>query len=195
MYDETIQRSARRQKITPIEFEHPMEDLLLRCFDHRTVDPVSVILTGTAGDGKTHLCRKVWSKLNGDDKEWASDSAYLTLEFSYPRDRKEWPKSSDKGLYRQVKVHFIRDLSGWAPQQGGEWEPEKEALLQKFCHSLVNPDANELFLIAANDGQLIESWRRLQQRPKRFNARVNSSKTCWSKIARNAPAFGSSSSI
>lgn len=163
MYDETIQRSARRQKITPIEFEHPMQDLLLRCFDQRAVDPVSVILTGTAGDGKTHLCRKVWSKLNGDDKEWASDNAYLTLEFSYPRDREEWPKSSDKELYRQVKVHFIRDLSGWAPQQGGEWEPDKEALLQKFCHSLVNPDANELFLIAANDGQLIESWRRLNQ--------------------------------
>jgi hypothetical protein len=163
MYDETIQRSARRQKITPIEFEHPMEDLLLRCFDHRTVDPVSVILTGTAGDGKTHLCRKVWSKLNGDEKAWASDSAYLTLASSYPRDRNEWPTSNDEELFRQVKVHFIRDLSGWAPQQGGEWEPEKEALLQKFCHSLVNPDASELFLIAANDGQLIESWRRLQQ--------------------------------
>jgi len=163
MYDETIQRSARRQKITPIEFEHPMQDLLLQCFDQRTVDPVSVILTGTAGDGKTHLCRKVWTRLNGDEKAWASDSAYLTLAFRYPKDRKEWPTSNDEELCRQVNIHFIRDLSGWAPQQGGEWEPEKEALLQKFCHSLVNPDANELFLIAANDGQLIESWRRLQQ--------------------------------
>jgi hypothetical protein len=163
MYDETIQRSARRQKIAPIEFEHPMQDLLLRCFDQRTVDPVSVILTGTAGDGKTHLCRRVWTRLNGDEKAWASDSAYLTLAFRYPKDRKEWPTSNDEELYRQVNIHFIRDLSGWAPQQGGEWEPEKEALLQKFCHSLVNPDANELFLIAANDGQLIESWRRLQQ--------------------------------
>src|SRR5690348_11870307 len=65
VYDETIQRSARRQKIAPIEFEHPMQDLLLRCFDERAVDPVSVILTGTAGDGKTHLCRKVWARLNG----------------------------------------------------------------------------------------------------------------------------------
>lgn len=163
MYDETIQRSARRQKIAPIEFDHPMQDLLLQCFYQRTVDPVSVILTGTAGDGKTHLCRKVWSRLNGDERAWASDSAYLTLAFRYPKDRKGWPTSSDEELYRQVNIHFIRDLSGWAPQQGGEWEPEKEALLQKFCHSLVNPDAKELFLIAANDGQLIESWRRLQQ--------------------------------
>jgi hypothetical protein len=163
MYDETIQRSARRQRITPIDFEHPIEDLLLRCFDQRTADPVSVILTGTAGDGKTHLCRKVWSKLNGDDKAWASDSPYLTLDFSYPKDRKIWPTSDDQGLYRQVKIHFIRDLSGWAPQQGGEWEPDKESLLQKFGHSLVNPEGDDLFLIAANDGQLIESWRRLKQ--------------------------------
>ena len=57
MYDETIQRSARRQRIAPIEFEHPVQDVLLACFDQRTADPVSVILTGTAGDGKTHLCR------------------------------------------------------------------------------------------------------------------------------------------
>src|SRR5262249_47096088 len=56
MYDETIQRSARRQKITPIEFEHPMQDLVLRCFDKRSVDPVSVILTGTAGACKTAPC-------------------------------------------------------------------------------------------------------------------------------------------
>ena len=68
MYDETIQRSARRQKIAPIEFEHPMQDFVLQCFDKRAVDPVSVILTGTAGDGKTHLCRQVWKTLNGDEK-------------------------------------------------------------------------------------------------------------------------------
>lgn len=148
-----------------------MEDLLLQCFDRRTVDPVSVILTGTAGDGKTHLCRKVWTKLNGDEKEWASDSAYLTLTSRYPKYRKEWPTTDDEELYREVKIHFIRDLSGWAPQQGGEWEPEKEALLQRFCHSLVNPSATELFLIAANDGQLIESWRRLQQTEEVHRAR------------------------
>jgi hypothetical protein len=62
-----------------------------------------------------------------------------------------------------VKIHFIRDLSGWAPQQGAEWEPEKEELLQKFCQSMFDPDAEEIFLIAANDGQLVESWRRLKE--------------------------------
>ena len=124
---------------------------------------MSVILTGTAGDGKTHLCRQVWTALKGSDAEWASDSPYLTIKFHYPKDRKAWPQAEDRSLYRSVKIHFIRDLSGWAPQQGAAWEPDKELLLQKFCHSLFNPDADEIFLIAANDGQLVESWRRLKE--------------------------------
>jgi hypothetical protein len=162
MYDETIQRSARKQGIQPIEFEHPIQGKIVQCFNHMAVDPVSVILTGTAGDGKTHLCRQVWKTLKGDDKAWESDSPYLTLHSRYPKDRMTWPEVEDMSLYRSVKIHFIRDLSGWAPQQGAEWEPEKELLLQKFCQSLFDPDSDEIFLIAANDGQLVESWRRLK---------------------------------
>lgn len=161
MYDETIQRSARRQGITPIEFEHPFQTRILDCFNQATADPVSVILTGTAGDGKTHLCRQVWKGLGGNDNDWASDSPYLTTSFHYPKDRVNWPEADDTSLYRAVKIHFIRDLSGWAPQQGAAWDADKETLLQKFCHSLFNPEANDIFLIAANDGQLIESFRRL----------------------------------
>lgn len=162
MYDETIQRSARRQGISPIDFEHPYQKRIEDSFNQATADPVSVILTGTAGDGKTHLCRRVWKALEGRDEEWASDNPYLTIRFHYPKDRQTWPESVDPSLYRSVKIHFIRDLSGWAPQQGAVWDDEKEALLQKFCHSLFNPDADDIFLIAANDGQLIESFRRLK---------------------------------
>lgn len=163
MYDETIQRSARRQKIVPIEFEHPLQTRIIQCFDQTTADPVSVILTGTAGDGKTHLCRQVWKALNGDPEAWASDSPLLTLENHSLQDRLARVDSHEPHRRRITRIHFLRDLSGWAPQQGAEWEPEKEHLLQRFCHSLFNPDAEEVFLIAANDGQLIESWRRLTQ--------------------------------
>ena len=172
MYDETIQRSARRQKVAPIEFEHPMQDLVLKCFDKRTVDPVSVILTGTAGDGKTHLCRQVWTALNGDESAWASDDPHLSLEFPYPKNRTFWPDSTDSSLYRPVVIHFIRDLSGWVPQEGAEWEPEKETLLLRLCRSIVTADGDEIFLIAANDGTLLESWRKLPQTDDVVKARA-----------------------
>lgn len=171
MYDETIQRSSRRAGIAPIVFEHPAEDEVLSCFDQRTTDPISVILTGTAGDGKTHLCRKIWQLLNGSEKEWDSDDPYLSLRFIYPKDKVKWPESKDPGLYRKVTIHFIRDLSGWAPQQGLNWDSKKEQLLQTFCQSLFDPNSNEVFLIAANDGQLIESWRRLRDTPEVKRAR------------------------
>lgn len=165
MYDETIQRSARRAGVEPILFEHPAEAEVVACFNKLTFDPVSVILTGTAGDGKTHLCRQVWQVLGGDQGEWASDNPYLSLVFAYPKDRKQWPMSDDPNLYRQVRIHFIRDLSGWAPQQGLQWEPAKEVLLQEFCKALFDFTSDDVFLIAANDGQLIESWRRLTDTP------------------------------
>lgn len=171
MYDETIQRSARRAGVEPISFEHPAQGEVVGCFDQSTPDPVSVILTGTAGDGKTHLCRQVWQNLGGDPNYWASDDPYLKLKFAYPKDRDRWPTSHDASLFRQVTIHFIRDLSGWAPQQGLAWEPEKEALLQRLCTSLFDCSSDEVFLIAANDGQLIESWRRLSDTADVIKAR------------------------
>ena len=145
MYDETIQRIARRYKISPIEFEHPFQADVLSCFDRPRSDFSSVILTGTAGDGKTHLCRKVWEFLEGDNESWASNNPYLKLSIN-----------------NQATIHFIRDLSAWVPQQGHEWESDKETLLHIFCQSLFVSNENDIFLIAANDGQLIETFGRLK---------------------------------
>jgi len=161
MFDETIQRIVQKSGAEPILFEHPAQDQLLSCFDQRTADPVTVILTGTAGSGKTHLCRQVWNALRGDPALWASDDPYLSLKYHYPKDRTHWPESQNPEHYREVTIHFIRDLSGWAPQQGLPWDTVKEELLQKLCVSLFDGDSDQVFLIAANDGQLVECWRRL----------------------------------
>ena len=161
MYDETIQRAARRAGVDPIDFQHPALEGVATSFDKTTTDPISVILTGTAGDGKTHLCRQVWTLLEGSPDEWQSDNPHLSLSFAYPKDRKAWPNQEDPNLHRNVTIHFIRDLSAWAPQQGLPWTSEKQDLLTRCSRSFFDPEMDEVFLIAANDGQLVECWRRL----------------------------------
>lgn len=161
MYDETIRRLSRRKGFQPIRFKHPLEEQVVACFDKTTPDPVSIVLTGTAGEGKTHICFSVWALLGGDEKAWATDNPYLSLKAKFPLDRKSWPTSDDPALFREVTVHFIRDLSGWAPLQGKEWEPERKELLHRFHTALHDANSPDLFLVAANDGQLLEAWRRL----------------------------------
>jgi hypothetical protein len=145
MYDESIQRAARRAHVRPITFEHPLHSAVLSVFDPSRA-PTSLILTGTAGDGKTHLCREVWQKLTGE--AGGLDDPYVTVKVP-----SVGPASTT--------IHIIKDLSEWAPQRGASWEPEKEQLLREFCRSIFEPDSENVFLIAANDGQLVESWRRL----------------------------------
>ncbi len=147
MYDETVQRHARQCRVRPIEFDHPrlpdVERAVLE--DRRTV-----ILTGTAGDGKTHLCRQVWERLGGAPEAWEQDDPHLAVR--------------QRVAGRPAQLHVIRDLSAWVPPQGRPWAAKKADLLTAFCQSLYEESNGQLYLIAANDGQLIESLRRLKCR-------------------------------
>ena len=156
MYDETIQRAARRTKVAPLSFEHPRWCDVRACFAE-PASRISVVLTGTAGDGKTHLCRQVWELLGGDAQAWQSNEAYLSL-----------PVQTGEG--RSATFHLVRDLSAWAPQQGLEWTDDKRELALGFSRSVFEK-GDDVFLIAANDGQLLESWRRLASEPEAARAR------------------------
>jgi len=145
MYDETIQRLARKSEVDPIAFEHPRWPEVLSAVKN---DAVSVILTGTAGDGKTHLCREVWLHLGNPKEDWNLNSPHLERECLLNGGNK--------------RLHVIRDLSAWAPQQGASWGKKKAQLLDRFCASLLGQSGSEVFLIAANDGQLIETLKRLR---------------------------------
>lgn len=148
MYDEAIQRSARRAGLHPVLFEHPLRRQVVDCVIGPS-HPRSVILTGTAGDGKTHLCRLVWDAVGGDQQAWESSEPYLSMPLP--------------GTGRSL--HLIRDLSAWVPQRDMAWDPAKHTLLLEFCRLLTSCEPGDLFVIAANDGQLIETWRRLDDTP------------------------------
>jgi hypothetical protein len=154
LFDENLRRRSQRLGIRPVVFQHPFEESVLGHFDQSDPDPVSVILTGTAGDGKTFLCGRVWEKLGGDPLAWNGKSTHFQLTLS------TGPASSHSRL-----LHIIRDLSAWVPEQGAPWPDDKRALMIRFAKSLFNPVTSEIFLIAGNDGQLGETFRRLADDP------------------------------
>lgn len=147
MYDEHIRKSAKRAGIRPLAFVHPVEKDVLAQFAPDAPKRRSVILTGTAGDGKSHLCGKIWKLLGGDEEQWGSDDVYHTCELG----------EGDS----KVTVHVIRDLTALPPTDEQGRYSDKITLLRDFCHCLSEPESKRLYLIAANDGQLVETLQRL----------------------------------
>jgi len=147
MYDEHIRKSSKRLGIRPIEFTHPVENDVLSLFRQDAPLCCSVILTGTAGDGKSNLCGRVWQQLGGDETEWSSDDIY-------------YRKTALVGG-KTVTVHLIRDLTALPRLDEKNRYVDRQQLLELFCQSVFNRDSHDIFLIAANDGQLVESWQRL----------------------------------
>lgn len=149
MYDEHIRASAARSSLEPLLFEHPIEEQLLAAFSKSAQSPTSVILTGTAGDGKTHLCRQVWIQLGGDPDAWESDDVYFHINASIAGS--------------ETTVHIVRDLTG-LPETGKTGEfLTKTDLLEFFSYTIFDQSSNSVFLIAANDGQLVDTWARLNR--------------------------------
>ncbi|WP_226582578.1 hypothetical protein [Halobacillus litoralis] len=135
MYDETIQRVIKKKKIKPIKVD--MEYLEELVANFLSEGPDSIILTGTAGDGKTYYCREVWKKLGGSELEWDENNKIKEL---YVND---------------YKVMFIKDLS--------ELLEEERQLLSIMADSIMGINTKIVFLVAANDGQLLETWKLVNQ--------------------------------
>lgn len=147
MYDEQIERWSRRKKIAPIGFEHPYEKDVLAPFRSGRDIPSAVVLTGTAGDGKTFLLKKVWETVGGSAAEWAESKSYFRLD------------AEVGGSLR--RLHFVRDLTGWGLERAGDERVDKRDLLARITKAVLGASDDEVFLLAANDGQLLDEWRRL----------------------------------
>lgn len=143
MYDEVIQRTLRRKKLQPISFETEYLGELLDNF--RSASPKSVILTGTAGDGKTYYCRQIWEEFGGSVDDWQKDSKIQRLVLG---------DAASSPLIRQLIV--VKDLSELTLE-------EKQSLLPQFAAAILGTDTSNVYLIAANDGQLVEAWTEAAQ--------------------------------
>lgn len=136
MYDELIQRALKRHKIAPIILPAQFLSALLANF--RSDEPVSQIITGTAGDGKTYHCRQVWTELGGDAELWNQGAKLHRIAVG------------DRTLI------IVKDLSELKDDEGGE-------LIEAFAADVVSYDTKTVYLIAANHGQLLEKLKNAPQ--------------------------------
>lgn len=136
MYDESIQRALRRHKIAPIALPAQFLPALLANF--RSEAPLSQIITGTAGDGKTYHCREVWTELGGDVAIWNQGAKIHRIAIG------------DRTLV------IVKDLSELKDQEGGD-------LIEAFAADATTSDAKTVYLVAANHGQLLEKLKTAPQ--------------------------------
>lgn len=139
MYDESIQRALRRHKIRPITLPAPLRDELVAMFKGDT--PVSHIITGTAGDGKTYHCREVWTELGGDITAWNQGDKIQRLAVG------------------ERTLLIVKDLSELR-------DDESDELIVEFARDVADPATQTFYLFAANHGQLLEKLKSAPSTPE-----------------------------
>ncbi len=133
-YDEHVRRVAAQFGVEEIRITAPLVETIGSILTGEI--PTNVILTGTAGDGKTFHIRQAYIKhLGGDLSDWPGEDLVLSI-----------PIQGD----RQLRV--IRDLSEFPDEK-------KDAEISKITQCLMGGDESTVYLIAANDGQLLDLWR------------------------------------
>lgn len=151
MFAETVSRQADKLGLTPLTFAHPETAALDEALDPGQGRLTNVILTGTAGDGKTTLCNELWFRLTGDDSRRAG------------RDRANYRHITVDTPQGRRTLHFIFEFSGYTPEQNQPWEPEQLDLLGRLVRSVLDPDPREYFIVAANDGKLVQAFNSLPE--------------------------------
>jgi hypothetical protein len=139
MYDESIQRALRRHKIKPIILTAQFFQPLVENF--RSTNPVSQIITGTAGDGKTYHCREVWTALGGDEAIWNKGAKIHKL------------------LVSGRTLVIVKDLSELRDEESAE-------LIAAVARDVAHPSSETLYLLAANHGQLLEKLKTAPNTPE-----------------------------
>lgn len=141
MFDEYVVGAVGRAKVKPIKLTTPLLDQMKRYVESGRRG--SLLIAGTAGDGKTYHCRALWTALGGDPRLW--ESAGTTKELRLPDGR---------------LAVFIKDLSEFT----GE---ESDAPLARLERSVLEGDDSEIVILASNHGQVLDRLRDLGRRQNR----------------------------
>ncbi len=132
--DENLRQAQSRFNVAPIDTHAPRAEELDACILGSPA--TNVILTGTAGDGKTYHIRKFFmAKYPERADEWPGEDGILSLPLPDGRE-----------------LRIIRDLSEIS-------DSEKASELASFVSALLGESNTRIYLVAANDGQLLKYFR------------------------------------
>lgn len=143
MFDEHVSSALGRARVQPITLSTPLLDAMTSHIESKA--PGSMLIAGTAGDGKTYHCRALWSRIGGDKVVWA-----------------------DKGNIKEHRLAdgrlavFIKDLTEF----NGE---ESDLPLQRLEASVLGGNDSEIVILAANHGQILDRLRDLGKRQDRVH--------------------------
>ncbi|MEY8216128.1 MAG: hypothetical protein RPR97_16795 [Colwellia sp.] len=126
--DEYVRKVAESLGLDePLNIQFEWQKQITQQFESEDAHGV-IILTGTAGDGKTKLCRDIVKQIDGDsfdEDKWNAKSYFCSSERT-----------------------IVKDFS--------ELQNEKSLVIQELLDVLVNGASNKPILIAVNDGILVE---------------------------------------
>lgn len=132
IYDEFVSQQAKKTGCTSLEIDQPLIGEIHNILTSH--NPRSIILTGTAGDGKTYIARKVLETLDSE-KNWRNTDK--TFEINIPNNGR--------------KLTIIKDLSELN-------KTFKDKIYPNIYDSFQNGNSS-LYLICANDGHLLSFFR------------------------------------
>ncbi len=141
LFDEYVSAALAKANVSPIRLHSPQIPKIIERV--RSGVPGSILIAGTAGDGKTYHCRSLWAELGGDSGEWAGSDLIKRLSLEDGR-----------------VATFVKDLSELGDEQGDE-------ILELLERSVLGGEDREFLVLAANHGQILERFRSLGHRQGR----------------------------
>jgi hypothetical protein len=144
MQAEQVDKLAHYLGIPKLVFDHPARELLLDCFPLASGAFRNVVLTGTAGEGKTSLCFELVSQLAGHAARGLNGVEEVRV-------------NTAAGART---LTLIYDVTGWRKRTEGRISKDDVALLERMARSSFET-GDDYFVLAVNDGQMHELFRAL----------------------------------